>query len=113
MTGMIITTLSLLAMLFSPSPHHKYGLTEAMPRLDGTIRVASYNVLNFFDQQDDPSLQGEYDDFGDNPGPTSFERCQELAASIKAINADVIALEEIESLEAIEWFRDRFLEGMG
>lgn len=113
MTAMIITTLSLLAVLLSPSPHHKYGLTEAMPRLDGTIRVASYNVLNFFDQQDDPSLQGEYDDFGDNPGPTSFERCQELAASIKAINADVIALEEIESLEAIEWFRDRFLEGMG
>jgi len=110
---MLTPTLSLLAVLLAPSPHHAFGLTEPMPRIDGTMRVASYNMLNFFDQQDDPSLQGEYDDFGDNPGPTSFERCEELAAAIRAVDADVIALEEIESEDAIRWFRDRFLSDMG
>jgi len=110
---MLTTTLALLAVLLAPSPHHTYGLTEPMPRIEGTIRVASYNMLNYFDQQDDPSLQGEYDDFGDNPGPTSYERCEELAKAIRAIDADIIALEEIESKEAIEWFRDRFLGDMG
>ncbi|MDP6693684.1 MAG: hypothetical protein QF444_05085, partial [Phycisphaerales bacterium] len=67
---MVITTLLLTIAVAAPSPHHRFGLSEAMPRIDGTIRVASYNMLNFFDQMDDPSLQGKYDDFGDNPGPT-------------------------------------------
>ncbi|MDP7030455.1 MAG: endonuclease/exonuclease/phosphatase family protein [Phycisphaerales bacterium] len=110
---MLTSTLALLAVLLAPSPHHRFGLTEPMPRIEGTMRVASYNILNYFDQQDDPSLQGEYDDFGDNPGPTTFERCAELAAAIRAIDADVIALEEVESKEAIDWFRDRFLADMG
>jgi len=110
---MFIPALIVAAVAAAPSPHHTYGLTEATPRMDGTIRVASYNMLNYFDQQDDPSLQGEYDDFGDNPGPTSYERCEELARAIRAVDADVIALEEVESKEAITWFRDRFLADMG
>ena len=110
---MFIPALIVAAVAAAPSPHHTYGLTEATPRMDGTIRVASYNMLNYFDQQDDPSLQGEYDDFGDNPGPTSYERCEELARAIRAVDADVIALEEVESKEAITWFRDRFLADIG
>ncbi len=110
---MLIMTTILVSLLLAPSAHHRYGLTEAKPRIDGTMRVASYNMLNFFDQEDDRSLQGEYDDFGDNPGPTSFERCQELAKAIRAVDADVLALQEIESEAAIRWFRDRFLADMG
>jgi endonuclease/exonuclease/phosphatase family metal-dependent hydrolase len=110
---MIITTFIVSTLLAAPSPHHTYGLTQATPRMDGTIRVASYNMLNYFDQADDPLLQGEYDDFGTNPGPTTFERCEELARAIRAVDADVIALEEVESKEAITWFRDRFLSDMG
>jgi endonuclease/exonuclease/phosphatase family metal-dependent hydrolase len=110
---MFISALIVSTLAAAPSPHHTYGLTEAPPRIDGTIRVASYNMLNYFDQQDDPLLQGDYDDFGDNPGPTSFERCEELARVIRAVDADVIALEEVESKEAITWFRDRFLADMG
>ncbi len=113
MALMLISTLIVAALLAAPSPHHKYGLTEAMPRLDGTIRIASYNMLNYFDQANDPSLEGEYDDFGTNPGPTSDERCQELADAIRAMDADIIGLEEVESLEAITSFRDKYLADMG
>ena len=110
---MIFQTIAVFALLLAPSPHHKYGLPEAMPRIDGTIRLCSYNVLNLFDHKDDPSLQGEYDDFGDNPGPTSSARCEELAKAIRGVNADIVALQEVESEEALRWFNDTFLQGMG
>ena len=110
---MLFQSIALAALLLAPSPHHRYGLTEAMPRMDGTIRLCTYNVLNFFDHEDDRSLQGEYDDFGDNPGPTSTARCEELAKAIRAVDADILALQEVESETALRWFNDRFLKGMG
>ncbi|MCA9295649.1 MAG: endonuclease/exonuclease/phosphatase family protein [Phycisphaerales bacterium] len=91
-------------------PAHKYGYPTPKPRTEGAIRIATYNMLNFFDQVNDPTLEGEFDDL---PMATDPDRCRNLANAIRAVNADVIGLEEVESKEAIEWFRDTYLKDMG
>ncbi len=90
--------------------NHKYGFREPLPKADGTIRIATYNVENLFDPFDDPTLQGEFDDAG---MITSPERCQAVADAIRKVDADVLALEEIESLKCLTWFRDTYLADMG
>jgi endonuclease/exonuclease/phosphatase family metal-dependent hydrolase len=90
----------------SSTAQNKFGRSTPKPRTPGTIRVATYNVLNLFDQADDPSLEGEFDD---EKMATSADRCRNIAAAIEAIDADIVALQEVESLEAVRWFRDTFL----
>jgi endonuclease/exonuclease/phosphatase family metal-dependent hydrolase len=89
---------------------HRFGLEKPLPKPSGAIRLATYNTLNVFDHVDDPALQGEYDDIGMATPP---ERCRKLAEAIRVIDADIIALQELESLEALTWFRDTFLKDAG
>lgn len=91
-------------------PGHRYGRSTPLARPDGALRLASYNVLNLFDPVDDPSLDGKYDDL---PMATSRDRCESMAAAIREMDADVICLQEVESEDAIRWFRDEFLADMG
>ena len=104
------TMLSILAAAPAGKPANKFGLTEPLPRTSGAIRLAAYNTLNLFDHVDDPSLRGEHDDL---KAATAPERCAELARAIKAIDADIISLEEVESLDALKWFRDTYLADAG
>lgn len=84
-----------------------FGERDAVAKPAGTIRVATYNVENLFDDQDDPDLAGDLE--MEKP---ETER-EALARVIRAIDADVLALQEVESLEALLWFRDGYLSGMG
>ena len=91
-------------------PGHRFGRTTPLDKAEAGICIASYNVLNLFDPMDDPSLDGEYDDL---PMATSRDRCESIARAIRAIDADILCLQEVESEAALRWFRDEFLEGMG
>ena len=86
------------------------GVTPAPKKAKGSVRLAAFNVENLFDGKDDPTLSGEYDDI---KMTTDETRLKNLAAAIKSLDADVLALEEIESEECLKWFRDTYLKDLG
>jgi endonuclease/exonuclease/phosphatase family metal-dependent hydrolase len=87
-----------------------YGQEKAPAKKPGAIRIAAYNIENVFDDKDDPSLQGEYDDIKMVTKPT---RLAAIADAIKRLDADMISIEEVESLDTLKWFRDTYLKGLG
>lgn len=99
----------------SPQPgsgagHIRFGSPSPIAKPAGALRIAVYNVENLFDDFDDPELSGKHDDKGITK-PES--QCAAAAAAIRAIDADVIGLTEIESKQALLWFRDKYLADMG
>lgn len=91
-------------------PPIRYGVADPPARTAGAIRIAAYNVLNLFDPVDDPALEGEFDDL---PMATDSVRASNIAAMIRRMDADVIALQEVESEACLIWFRDTWLSDMG
>ncbi len=75
--------------------------------VEGELIVATYNVLNLFDSEDDPY-------HNDETTPSKpREQMQHLAQSIVKLNADVIALQEVENRGYLQRFVDVFLPDMG
>ncbi len=74
---------------------------------DGTVTVATYNVLNLFDDHDDPYREDE----GTPKKPDDQLRC--LAGSIRSINADVLCVEEVENRDVLESFARNMVLDMG
>ncbi|MGI9428454.1 MAG: endonuclease/exonuclease/phosphatase family protein [Bythopirellula sp.] len=69
--------------------------------------VATYNILNLFDDVDSPY-------HADETTPSKpREQLELVAATIRQLNADVIALQEVESRGYLKRFRDAFLADMG
>lgn len=69
--------------------------------------VATYNTLNLFDDIDDPY-------HADDTTPAkSREQLEHLAQSIRVLNADVIAFQEVENRGYLKRFVDVFLNDMG
>jgi len=90
-------------------PGFHYGVKDPPARAKGAVRLASYNMLNLFDHVDDPALSGENEDITQ---ATPAERCEALAEAIRRLDADILVLQEIESREALVWFRDNYLKGL-
>ncbi len=78
------------------------------PRVfDGTVKVATYNILNLFDEHDDPY----HSDEGTPAKP--LEQMENVAKTIRSIDADVLALQEIENRGYLERFVTAMLGDMG
>jgi endonuclease/exonuclease/phosphatase family metal-dependent hydrolase len=73
----------------------------------GRLVVAAYNVLNLFDDVDDPYREDE-----GTPAKPRAEMAL-LAQSIESLNADVIAMEEVENRDYLQRFVDVFLPHLG
>lgn len=94
----------------APAGVKRVGEVEARPKTPGAIRLATYNIENLFDERAGGVKPGvEADAMPHKPA----EHKREVANAIRAIDADVLALQEIGSLEALLWFRDEHLQGMG
>lgn len=81
----------------------------AQPKVlsDGIVKIATFNVLNLFDDFDDPYTDSEY-----YPGKRSSE-VENLAKTIRQADADVIALQEVENRGGLEDFVATHLSDMG
>jgi endonuclease/exonuclease/phosphatase family metal-dependent hydrolase len=73
----------------------------------GEVVIAAYNLLNLFDDHDDPYRNDEV-----TPAKPRAEM-ERLAESIRQLNADVIAVEEVENRDYLERFVNVFLPEMG
>ena len=75
--------------------------------LDDTLTVASLNVLNLFDDQDDPY-------HGDEKTGTKLRKdLILLAESIRQVDADILVLQEVENRGYLELFNRALLADLG
>jgi len=74
---------------------------------DKTLKIASYNIENLFDLEKNGREYKEYIPFTKSNWnlKTYKVKLQNIAKVIKDINADIIAIEEIESLQALKDLR--------
>ena len=73
------------------APTSRPVASTAEPVAGTSLRVASFNVLNLFDNQDDPYHIDE------STSPKSALQMLRLAKTIDALHADVLALQEVEN----------------
>jgi len=92
--------------LFPP----RFGVFEAPERSQGSVRIATYNIENLFDDADDPALSDRQEDIDDLKPEGQMSA---VARAIREIDADILCLQEIESREALDWFMSGRLDEMG
>jgi len=72
-----------------------------------TLKVAAYNIENAFDVYDDPYTNDEGTDV-----KLRWEY-EAIAGALKAIDADVVGIEEVENEAVLQALVDEYLPGMG
>lgn len=94
-----------LGALRAPAP----GLSAASTsKAAGTMRVATYNIRNLFDGIPNANAA---EGWTERPKPE--KELVALSESLHDINADVIGFQEVESLQVLTQFRDKYLRDMG
>jgi len=75
-----------------------------------SLRIATYNTANMFDRYDDPYTEDSNPARGTSP--KSARALYALARVIKAVNADIILLQEVENRNFLAEFNAAYLDGM-
>lgn len=88
----------------------RFGIAEAPAKAPGSFRLTTYNIENLFDDVDDPSLSGDNEDIDDTK---PHHEMLAVARAIRAVDADVLCVQEIESRDALDWFIERYIPDMG
>lgn len=96
--------IEVLAAMPEPSRPTTPPAREPTP---GQLVIGAYNLFNLFDEHDDPYR----DDEGTRVKPRA--ELERLAASIRQLNADVLAVEEVENRDYLERFVNVLLPDMG
>jgi endonuclease/exonuclease/phosphatase family metal-dependent hydrolase len=86
------------AGLFSPQ--------TVAPR--GPVTLASWNIENFFDVYDDPYTRDDVT----KPAYVNEARQQRVAAVLRDLDADIVALQEVENRYLLQQFVDTYLSSM-
>ncbi|MCC6676374.1 MAG: endonuclease/exonuclease/phosphatase family protein [Phycisphaerales bacterium] len=94
----------------TPTSAIRFGSPKPLPRTPGQIRLATYNLENLFDSNDDPALTGQNEDMNSVKPEAQLKG---LAAAIRTLDADILAVEEVESEAVLRWFRDTYLKDLG
>lgn len=104
----LVWLLSCVCLARAEAP--RLGRADAPAKQPGAVRLATYNLLNLFDDKDDPSLSGNEDDMSSVKQESEKKG---LSAAIRRLDADILALQEIESYDALIEFREQHLKGLG
>ncbi len=91
----------------APLPQPPPPSSRPAPRVPGVVTIATYNVENLFDAVDDPYTGDE------GTPPKSRAAFERLSATIHALNADVLALQEVENRGILDQFNRVFLSDLG
>jgi len=81
------------------------GFSTPEAAAGNTLRIASYNIRNLFDGIPAPG--------GPPEQPKPEKELIALGEAMRAINADVVALQEVETKEVLTQFRDKYIRDMG
>lgn len=85
----------------------RHGRKDPLPKPAGAVRLATYNIENLYDTEWKGSDEGRITEIK----PAAHR--QAIADAIRAIDADILALQEIQSKEVLEKFNAEYLKGMG
>ncbi len=85
--------------------------SDYQPSSRDTLTLVTWNVEHFIDQFDNPYIRNQREDKADSA--KVWQRAEKFATVLRALNADVVVLQEFESQPLIESIAKRYLEDMG
>ncbi|MFG0245329.1 MAG: endonuclease/exonuclease/phosphatase family protein [Phycisphaerales bacterium JB052] len=88
----------------------RFGIAEAPAKTPGAFRLTTYNIENLFDDVDDPTLSGDNEDIDD---AKPHHQMLAAARAIRQVDADVLCIEEVESIDALNAFIEKYIPDMG